>query len=48
MAKQKGGDAGMGVFYLTIGSDGSYSFEYELESDGSVFDSGSGTSHNAH
>lgn len=45
--KQSGGDAGMGVFYLTIGSDGSYSFEYELESDGSIFDSGGGKSHHA-
>ena len=42
--KQIGGDAGIGVFFLAIVSDGSYSFEYRLEN-GSVFDSGSGVSH---
>ncbi|MFH1808640.1 MAG: hypothetical protein ABIJ09_07840 [Pseudomonadota bacterium] len=29
------------------GSDGSWSFEYRLKSNGSVFDSGSGMSHHA-
>jgi acid phosphatase type 7 len=47
VAKQAGGAGGVGAFFLTIGSDGSYSFEYVLESDGSVFDSGSGWSHHA-
>ncbi|HEY3356579.1 MAG TPA: metallophosphoesterase [Polyangia bacterium] len=40
-----GSDPGMGVFFLTLGSDGSYSFEYQLISDGSIFDSGAGMSH---
>jgi hypothetical protein len=40
-----GNDPGMGTFFLTLGSDGSYSFEYQLVSDGSIFDSGSGMSH---
>ena len=40
-----GNDPGMGVFFLTLGSDGSYSFEYRLLSDGTAFDSGSGQSH---
>ncbi|MBI5534819.1 MAG: metallophosphoesterase [Deltaproteobacteria bacterium] len=44
---QAGDAGGMGVFFLKLGSDGSYSFEYVLESDGSVFDSGSGVSHHA-
>ena len=48
LAQQKGDDAGMGAFYLTIGSDGSYAFEYELVSDGSIVDSGSGIANNAH
>ena len=47
IGKQKGGDAGMGAFFLTLGSDGTYSWEYLLESDGSQFDSGSGYSHHA-
>jgi len=45
VAKQAGGADGMGVFFLTLGSDGSYAFEYRLRKDGSRFDSGGGTSH---
>lgn len=45
IAKHIGGDEGMGVFFLALSSNGSYSFEYRLKRDGSVFDSGSGRSH---
>ena len=47
VAKQLGGEAGMGVFFLSLGSDGRYSFEYQLRSDGSIFDKGEGRSHHA-
>jgi hypothetical protein len=47
VAKQVGGEASMGAFFLTLGSDGGYAFEYRLKSDGSLFDSGSGRSHHA-
>jgi hypothetical protein len=47
VAQMRGGEPGMGAFYLTLGSDGTYSFQYELESDGTIFDSGSGKSHHA-
>jgi hypothetical protein len=47
VVKQKGGDDSIGVFFLTIGSRGGYSFEYRLRSTGLVFDSGSGRSHHA-
>jgi len=47
IASEIGGDEGIGVLFLTISSDGSYSFEYQLRSDGSIFDSGSGVAHNA-
>jgi hypothetical protein len=46
VANQIGGDAGMGVFFLTFRSDGTYAFEYRLR-DGSTFDFGAGTSHHA-
>jgi acid phosphatase type 7 len=47
IAAQIGGDASIGVMFLTLSSDGSYSFEYQLRSDSSIFDSGSGVAHNA-
>lgn len=47
IAKSIGGAGGMGVLFLTLGSDGSYAYEYRVQSDGSVFDSGSGKSRNA-
>jgi 3',5'-cyclic AMP phosphodiesterase CpdA len=47
VSEQAGGEAGMGVFFLKLGSDGSYAFEYVLRSDGSIFDSGAGMSHHA-
>lgn len=47
VAKTIGGEGGIGVLFLRLGSDGSYSYEYKLI-DGSVFDSGSGFAHNAH
>jgi acid phosphatase type 7 len=44
--KQIGDDGGIGAFFLTLGSDGSYSFEYRLESlPSTAFDSGAGVSH---
>ncbi|MHB8877452.1 MAG: metallophosphoesterase [Myxococcaceae bacterium] len=43
IAKQIGGDGGIGSFFFTVGSDGSYSFKYVLLN-GTVFDSGSGWS----
>lgn len=42
--KQIGDDGSIGVFFLTLSSDGSYSFQYVLEG-GTLFDSGSGISH---
>jgi hypothetical protein len=45
VSEQIGGEPAMGVFFLKLGSDGSYSFEYVLQSDGSIFDSGAGMSH---
>jgi hypothetical protein len=47
VARQLGGDPSIGVLLLTLGSDGSWAYEYRVKSDGSVFDSGAGTSHNA-
>lgn len=47
VARALDGDASLGSFFLTLGSDGSYRWEYQLKSDGSVFDSGSGLSNNA-
>jgi Calcineurin-like phosphoesterase len=46
VANQIGGDAGMGVLFLTIRTDGTYAFEYRLR-DGSTFDFGAGASHHA-
>jgi acid phosphatase type 7 len=48
VAKTVGGDGSLGSFFLTLGSDGSYSWEFRLLGDGSVFDAGAGTSHNRH
>lgn len=45
IAYQIGDDQSIGVFFLTLGSDGSYSWEYRLRSNGSVVDSGAGFSH---
>jgi len=47
IAKDIGGDPSMGAFFMVLGSDGSYSFEYQLQSDGSIFDKGQGNSHHA-
>jgi hypothetical protein len=47
VAKALDGDASLGALFLTTGSDGSYDWEFRLKSDGTVFDSGSGRSHNA-
>jgi acid phosphatase type 7 len=47
IASQLGGDAAIGVLFLTISSDGAYSYEYQLRSNGSIFDSDSGVAHNA-
>lgn len=47
VAKALGGDASIGILFLTLGSDGSYAREYRVKSDGSVFDSGTGRSHNS-
>lgn len=47
VAKALGGDASIGILFLTLGSDGSYAWEYRVKSDGSVFDSGTGRSHNS-
>jgi len=47
VAKALGGDASIGILFLTLGSDGSYQWEYRVKSDGSIFDSGQGRSHNA-
>jgi hypothetical protein len=47
VAKALGGDASIGVLFLTLASDGGYSWEYRVKSDGSVFDSGAGRSHNS-
>ncbi len=46
VANQSGGDAGMGVFFLSVKSDGTYAFEYRLRN-GSTFDFGAGASHHA-
>jgi hypothetical protein len=47
VAKALGGDASIGVLFLTLASTGSYNWEYRVKSDGSIFDSGVGRSHNA-
>ena len=48
VAKALGGDASIDILFLTLGSDGSYQWEYRVKSDGSVYDSGQGKSRNAH
>jgi acid phosphatase type 7 len=45
--KQLGGEASVGAFFLVLGADGSYSFAYQLRSDGTIFDQGEGISHRA-
>ncbi len=40
-----GGDESIGVFFLELGSDGGYRFEYRRAGDGAVLDSGAGMSH---
>jgi hypothetical protein len=47
VAKALDGDGSLGAMFFTMGSDGSYSWAFRLKSDGSIFDSGSGRSHNA-
>ena len=47
IATDLGGDGAIGVMFMTLSSDGSYSFAYQLRSDSSIFDSGSGVAHNA-
>ena len=47
VAKALGGDASIGILFLTLGSDGGYGWEYRVKSDGSIFDSGAGRSHNS-
>jgi hypothetical protein len=47
VAQALDGDGSLGAMFFTMGSDGSYHWEFRLKSDGSVFDSGSGRSHNA-
>lgn len=46
VAKALDGDGSLGAMFFTMGADGSYSWEFRLKSDGSVFDAGSGRSHN--
>jgi hypothetical protein len=47
VAKALGGDEALGSLFFTFGSDGSYDWQFRLQSDDSVFDSGQGRSHNA-
>jgi acid phosphatase type 7 len=44
VAKQAGGNSGIGAFFMTLSSDGKYTYEYVL-ANGTVYDSGSGQSH---
>lgn len=47
VATQAGGEPSVGVAFLTLASDGGWQLQYQLASDGSVFDAVSGVSHHA-
>ncbi len=47
VANALGGSSALGTLFFTFGSDGSYAWQFRLENDDSVFDSGHGRSHNA-